>query len=967
MSWNPGAASGGLPPLPPGWEEKFDSSGRAFYVDHNTRTTTWQRPVWQPPHGQSQSLSPTQHSTPTASPMTTHAQQTAFNSTGSFTSASVHTVPSPASSITSSSAATPIQNRFDSPLGGHQPPANRWNGGATPSPVTQAASNAAALASTQSQAAQRRPSKPESVRLSQDGRLSDAAISAALSTELQNLTVPFTGSIVLQEIGLHLLPYKVPDRVALACFKCSTKFSAFVYRHHCRSCGGVFCHKCSSRRIHIPIQEKEYENDVRVCDYCHDHLVQGDWFSFLRIAILLRHEGSDRTAYEQALQAFHLAVNHEPLDHIYLDHKYPALFQLVDRLGGPRKLWKCFMQFLTPAAPTELRAMACAVIVDIQERAVRAEMGPQFAQALFEKECIPNLLKALEDPNCADAASHILYLLSAHPQVAEWFAQSERVVQLLDALPRMDVPTQCWLLSAFCYIVVGREPVATLVVDSTSVFFIITLLGSSTLQLQAHAVNALTAVASALGASQKRVDKMMEVVVSGGFDGLVALLGSSDHSHVALAVKFLALMTTSHLACLAVMETPVFSAFADTLAINATATSPTLHAVNAELLCSFVHLAIVAHDKPAFNERTGAVRGTLQILSQDHRPEVIIDGAKLLSVFVPVAGLTSGIADNDCLPLAVESLLLQQHHEEILAALAVVVYNLLFDMSVTAQPEPAGAVVLPQILSSPIVSSAVAQLEPSTPRALVNAIRLLNMLASWPQVEIQATFLKQIGATDIFQRLELISTMPDTHVQAERLLLTGSLCGAPIYFGSEDDSADPSLWSVAFQRLEAPVPEWQHSFRQDMRITQHNWFDAFVGPSLLGKADPQLIVPSIRIMHSLLRAQDIAIHLVNKRPMPLAFMDAILAFGPVAASLALQVFSFFAVRIDSSSNDAFLSALQNVGVLIAASTNPVVLTRTVDTIRAIAANNNTWRGIADLITGSVTTHRSRSSPPQHWR
>ncbi|CAF4424393.1 unnamed protein product [Rotaria sp. Silwood2] len=31
-------------PLPPGWEERKDASGRTYYVDHNTRTTTWNRP-----------------------------------------------------------------------------------------------------------------------------------------------------------------------------------------------------------------------------------------------------------------------------------------------------------------------------------------------------------------------------------------------------------------------------------------------------------------------------------------------------------------------------------------------------------------------------------------------------------------------------------------------------------------------------------------------------------------------------------------------------------------------------------------------------------------------------------------------------------------------------------------------------------------------------------------------------------
>ena len=30
--------------LPPGWEKRRDPEGRVYYVDHNTRRTTWQRP-----------------------------------------------------------------------------------------------------------------------------------------------------------------------------------------------------------------------------------------------------------------------------------------------------------------------------------------------------------------------------------------------------------------------------------------------------------------------------------------------------------------------------------------------------------------------------------------------------------------------------------------------------------------------------------------------------------------------------------------------------------------------------------------------------------------------------------------------------------------------------------------------------------------------------------------------------------
>lgn len=33
------------PPLPPGWEERVTEDGYVFYVDHTTRTTSWERPT----------------------------------------------------------------------------------------------------------------------------------------------------------------------------------------------------------------------------------------------------------------------------------------------------------------------------------------------------------------------------------------------------------------------------------------------------------------------------------------------------------------------------------------------------------------------------------------------------------------------------------------------------------------------------------------------------------------------------------------------------------------------------------------------------------------------------------------------------------------------------------------------------------------------------------------------------------
>lgn len=39
-------------PLPPGWERRVDHLGRTYYVDHNTRSTTWHRPTLTSSQGQ---------------------------------------------------------------------------------------------------------------------------------------------------------------------------------------------------------------------------------------------------------------------------------------------------------------------------------------------------------------------------------------------------------------------------------------------------------------------------------------------------------------------------------------------------------------------------------------------------------------------------------------------------------------------------------------------------------------------------------------------------------------------------------------------------------------------------------------------------------------------------------------------------------------------------------------------------
>eukprot|EP00850_Spirogloea_muscicola_P019122 SM000184S03755 [mRNA] locus=s184:7464:12011:+ [translate_table: standard] len=47
-------------------------------------------------------------------------------------------------------------------------------------------------------------------------------------------------------------PPWVPDGDAAACGLCGVRFGLVTRRHHCRACGGVFCHACAAQRLRLP-------------------------------------------------------------------------------------------------------------------------------------------------------------------------------------------------------------------------------------------------------------------------------------------------------------------------------------------------------------------------------------------------------------------------------------------------------------------------------------------------------------------------------------------------------------------------------------------------------------------------------------------------------------------------------------------------------------------------------------------
>ena len=68
----------------------------------------------------------------------------------------------------------------------------------------------------------------------------------------------------------------VKDAAVDACMNrsCQARFTSFERRHHCRNCGGVFCHRCSSNEAKIPALN--ITKKARVCDKCYATLRQAE-------------------------------------------------------------------------------------------------------------------------------------------------------------------------------------------------------------------------------------------------------------------------------------------------------------------------------------------------------------------------------------------------------------------------------------------------------------------------------------------------------------------------------------------------------------------------------------------------------------------------------------------------------------------------------------------------------------------
>lgn len=82
----------------------------------------------------------------------------------------------------------------------------------------------------------------------------------------------------------------VDDTSITKCYNCELTFNFYYRKHHCRSCGRIFCYKCSEKKIYIPLEmqvKSQYEtndpmmmsrnktnDEARVCDKCYDKVIE---------------------------------------------------------------------------------------------------------------------------------------------------------------------------------------------------------------------------------------------------------------------------------------------------------------------------------------------------------------------------------------------------------------------------------------------------------------------------------------------------------------------------------------------------------------------------------------------------------------------------------------------------------------------------------------------------------------------
>lgn len=100
--------------------------------------------------------------------------------------------------------------------------------------------------------------------------------SSAITSRVENCSGLDAKSIICGSRHYAVLVGRkwVNDNDSDKCMGCQSEFKfLFRGRHHCRSCGGLYCDACSNRRA--PVLKYGFQEKVRVCEACYLRITNG--------------------------------------------------------------------------------------------------------------------------------------------------------------------------------------------------------------------------------------------------------------------------------------------------------------------------------------------------------------------------------------------------------------------------------------------------------------------------------------------------------------------------------------------------------------------------------------------------------------------------------------------------------------------------------------------------------------------
>ena len=147
----------------------------------------------------------------------------------------------------------------------------------------------------------------------------------------------------------------INDKMVTSCHSCKTEFGVFLRKHHCRSCGNIFCYGCTNQSIAIPTfitdrpDAADYWNisyyittlktaEEKVCKQCYDTISEKTK-AYEKIVVIFNNPVSIDKIKELSESSWD--VKNHYFDHLrniqyYLpNHKYTDIDKKLLKINGP--------------------------------------------------------------------------------------------------------------------------------------------------------------------------------------------------------------------------------------------------------------------------------------------------------------------------------------------------------------------------------------------------------------------------------------------------------------------------------------------------------------------------------------------------------------------------------------------------------------------------------------------------------